>query len=304
MIPFTGNNLDRASYRRTDAEWIAARLRDPHTLIHPIWRLRPFAIGEQDGPLEAAFFAPGLCEEIAGPEAPCVLLGLDRDRAMFALDISAADDPENVGPLAGLGRFHELRVSAARYPDSDLAMLGQAKALIDWHQRHGFCAQCGSPTRVMDAGYRRLCPKCGAEHFPRTDPVVIMLATRDDCCLVGRGRHFPGSMYSALAGFIEPGETIEEAVRREILEETGIRTGSVRYLMTQPWPFPSSLMIGCFAEALDADIRLDEVELADARWLDRATARALLAGEQIEGIRLPPRIAIAHHLIKAWIEGA
>lgn len=304
MIPFTGSSLDRASHRRTDEDWIAAQLRDPHTLVHPIWKLQSFAVGLEDGPLVPGFFAPGLCEGLANADAACVFLGLGRDRAVFALDVSAAENPETTGPLAGLGRFYELRASAARYQDSDLAMLGQAKALIDWHQRHGFCPRCGSPTRLMDAGYRRLCPACGAEHFPRTDPVVIMLATRDDCCLVGRGRQFPGIMYSALAGFIEPGETIEEAVRREIFEETGIRTGNVRYVTSQPWPFPSSLMIGCFTEALDDDIRIDENELADARWLDRATARALLAGEPIDGIRIPPRIAIAHHLIKAWIEGA
>lgn len=268
-----------------------------------MWKLRPFAIGKEDGPLEPGFFAPGFCETLAAPDAPYVFLGLDRERAVFALDISAALDPENTGPLAGLGRFHELRASAARYPDSDLAMLGQAKALIDWHQRHGFCPRCGSSTRLVDAGYRRLCPNCGAEHFPRTDPVVIMLATRGDCCLVGRGRQFPGVMYSALAGFIEPGETIEEAVRREVFEEAGIRTSNVRYFTTQPWPFPSSLMIGCFAEALDGDICIDEAELADARWLDRSTARALLAGEEVEGIRIPPPIAIAHHLIRAWAEG-
>lgn len=303
MIPFAGSSLDRASHRRTDAEWIAARLLDPLSLVHPMWRLKPFATGEDEGPLEPAFFPPGLCEELAGPDAPRVFLGLERGRAVFALDISAAENPDTIGPLAGLGHFHDLRASAARFPDSDLAMLGQAKALIDWHQRHGFCARCGSPTRSVDAGYRRLCPNCGAEHFPRTDPVVIMLATRQDRCLVGRGRQFPGLMYSALAGFIEPGETIEEAVQREIFEEAGIRTGNVRYFTTQPWPFPSSLMIGCFAEALDDDIHIDEVELADARWLDRATARALLAGAQIEGIRIPPPIAIAHHLIKAWAEG-
>ena len=303
MIPFTGSNLDRASHRRTDVEWIAAQLRDLRTLIHPMWRLQPLAAGKDEGPLEPVFFAPGLCEGLAGADAPCVFLGLDRDRAVFALDISAAEDAATIGPLAGLGRFHELRASAARFHDTDLAMLGQAKALIDWHQRPGFCARCGSPTRSTDAGYRRLCPNCGAEHFPRTDPVVIMLATRGEKCLVGRGRQFPGVMYSALAGFLEPGETIEEAVQREIFEETGIRTRNVRYFTTQPWPFPSSLMIGCFADALDDDIRIDETELADARWLDRATARALLAGEQFDGIRIPPPIAIAHHLIKAWAEG-
>jgi NAD+ diphosphatase len=302
MIPFTGNSLDRASHRRTDVDWIAAQHKNPQTLIHPMWRLQPFAIGGDSGPLQPAFFAPGLCESLAGADAACVFLGLEHDRAVFALDISTASEPESAGPLAGLGRFRELRASAALYPDNDLAILGQAKSLIDWHQRHGFCARCGSRTTLMDAGYRRQCASCGAEHFPRTDPVVIMLATRADCCLVGRGKHFPPDMYSALAGFIEPGETIEEAVRREIFEEAGIRTGRVRYVATQPWPFPSSLMIGCFAEALDHETRIDNAELADARWLDRTTARALLRGESIAGIRIPPAIAIAHHLVKAWAE--
>jgi NAD+ diphosphatase len=303
MIPFTGSNLDRASHRRTDTEWIKSQQNHPRTLIHPMWKLQPFAVGGENGPLEAAFFAPGLCEVLAAPDAACVFLGLDDARAVFALDISAADDPETTGPLAGIGKFRELRGAAALLPLKDTAIIGQAKSLIDWHQRHGFCPRCGSKTALMDAGYRRLCPSCGAEHFPRTDPVVIMLATRGDSCLVGRGRQFPGVMYSALAGFIEPGETIEEAVRREIFEEAGIRIGNVRYVTTQPWPFPSSLMIGCFAEAFDDEIRIDETELADARWLDRATARALLAGEYVEGLRIPPPIAIAHHLIKAWAEG-
>ncbi|HLK50489.1 MAG TPA: NAD(+) diphosphatase [Bryobacteraceae bacterium] len=304
IIPFTGNSLDRASHRRTDIEWIKARRSDPRSLIHPMWRLQAFATGGDKSPLEAAFFAPGLCEPLAAANAPCIFLGLDDDRAVFALDVSAAEDPENSGPLAGLGKFHELRGAAALLALKDVAILGQAKSLIDWHQRHGFCPRCGSRTELMDGGYRRLCQSCGAEHFPRTDPVVIMLATLGDSCLVGRGRNFPGFMYSALAGFIEPGETIEEAVRREIFEEAGIRTGIVRYVTAQPWPFPSSLMIGCFAEALDRAIRIDEAELADARWLDRDTVRALLEGEHFEGIRIPPPIAIAHHLLKTWADGA
>jgi NAD+ diphosphatase len=233
-----------------------------------------------------------------------VFLGLDEERAVFALDISAAPDPEGTGPLVGVGHFRDLRAAASLLPSHDAAILGQAKALIDWHQRHGFCPRCGAPTKLTDAGYRRLCGQCGAEHFPRTDPVVIMLALDGERCLVGRGRQFPHYMFSALAGFIEPGETIEEAVRREVFEETGIRTGRVSYHATQPWPFPSSLMIGCFAEALNSDIRVDGNELAEARWLDRGAARALLAGETIEGIRIPPPLAIAHHLIKAWVSEA
>ncbi len=302
MIPFSGNGLDRASDRRADDAWIAAKRSDNSSLVHPLWKLQPFVIGRDDGPMEAVFLRPGCCEILAGPDAACVFLGLDDGRAVFALDVSAAPDPESAGPLAGLGHFRDLRAAASLLPPKDVAILGQAKALIDWHQRHGFCPRCGAPTRLMDAGYRRLCERCGADHFPRTDPVVIMLATDGERCLVGRGRQFPHQMFSALAGFVEPGETIEEAVRRELYEEAGIRTGRVTYHATQPWPFPSSLMIGCFAEALNGDIRVDEKELAEARWLERQDARALLAGRSIDGMRIPPPIAIAHHLIKAWAD--
>lgn len=302
MIPFTGNRLDRASAKRTDAAWLAERQADPATLIFPLWKLQPLLIGAGEGPFEAAAFRPGLCETLTAPEAPFVFLGLDNDRAHFALDISDAPDPEQTGPLAGLGQFRDMRSAASLLPEHEVALLGLAKALIDWHQRHGFCPRCGAPTAFMDGGYRRLCNNCGAEHFPRTDPVVIMLAIDGDRCLLGRGQHFPPGMFSALAGFIEPGETIEEAVRREIFEESGIRTGHVTYHATQPWPFPSSLMIGCFAEALDREIQIDARELAEARWLGRMDARALLAGETIPDIRIPPRIAIAHHLLRAWVE--
>jgi NAD+ diphosphatase len=152
----------------------------------------------------------------------------------------------------------------------------------------------------VDAGYRRLCGKCNAEHFPRVDPVVIMLAVEGDACLVGRGKHFPPGMFSALAGFMEPGETIEEAVRRELMEEAAVKVGEVTYYATQPWPFPSSLMIGCFARAESREVRADDNELAEVRWIERAVARELVAGKRVDGIMVPPPVAIAHHLIKAW----
>ncbi len=221
---------------------------------------------------------------------------------MFAIDISAANDPANMGPLSGLGHFREARSAAMLMDGRDAAIMGQAKAMIDWHQRHRFCARCGTLTAVADAGYKRICPNCSAEHFPRTDPVVIMLATHGDACLVGRGKHFPRGMFSALAGFIEPGETIEEAVRRELMEEVGVKVGRVTYYATQPWPFPSSLMIGCFAEAESRDFKVDENEIAEALWLERDLARQLLKGDSVEGLWVPPQIAIAHHLIKAWAE--
>ncbi len=304
MIPFCGNTLNRASEKRPDSQWVAAKLRDSSSLILPMWRLMPFLFGPENtkDPLEAGFLKPGLVESLAGPNAPCVLLGLEGERALFALDISMARDPANEGPLAGLGHFRDMRAAAMSggLPDKDIAILGQAKAMIDWHQRHGFCPKCGQPTQLADAGYKRTCPNCNAEHFPRTDPVVIMLATQGDACLVGRGKQFPPGFFSALAGFVEPGETIEEAVAREIFEEAGVCVNNVTYFTTQPWPFPSSLMIGCYAEALGRDITIDHNELADAFWLEKSKARALLAGEAIDGLRVPPPIAIAHYLIRNW----
>ena len=232
------------------------------------------------------------------------MLGLEGERALFALDISAARDPANEGPVAGLGQFREMRMTAmtAGLPDTDIAILGQAKAMIDWHERHGFCARCGHATAASDAGYKRTCPNCHAEHFPRTDPVVIMLATHGDACLVGRGKQFPPGFFSALAGFVEPGETIEEAVAREIHEEAGVRVKNVTYFTTQPWPFPSSLMIGCYAEAEGRDITIDPNEIAEAFWLEKDRARRLLAADTTDTIRMPPPVAIAHHLIRNWAE--
>jgi NAD+ diphosphatase len=302
MIPFSGNPLNRASEKRPDSDWVAAKRRDPSSLILPLWRLQPFLLGSEKsrGPLEAGFLMPGLAEQLAAEDAPWVMLGLEGERALFALDISAARDPANEGPLVGLGHFRDMRAAAMLLPEKDTAILGQAKALIDWHQRHGFCPRCGGRTTLAEAGYKRVCVSCNAEHFPRTDPVVIMLATYGDSCLVGRGKQFPPGMFSALAGFIEPGETIEEAVRRELFEEAGVRTGAVQYYATQPWPFPSSLMIGCFAEATSPEIHVDGNELAEAFWLERDKARALIGGERVDGLWVPPSIAIAHHLIKTW----
>jgi NAD+ diphosphatase len=246
---------------------------------------------------------PGVAEEIADPQAPCIFLGLDGETALFAIDISSANNPGKHEPLASIGYFCDARTAAQIVSIRDAAIIAQAKALIDWHQRHGFCPRCGAPTKIMDAGYRRLCGKCNSEHFPRVDPVVIMLATNGDSCLIGRGKQFPNGMFSALAGFMEPGETIEEAVQRELMEEASVKVSEVSYYATQPWPFPSSLMIGCFAKAESRDAKVDENELAEVRWLERKTARAIIAGVPADGIRLPPPVAIAHHLIKTWAFG-
>jgi NAD+ diphosphatase len=305
MIPFGGSPLNRASEKRTDSNWIESRRRDPSSLVLPMWRLEPFILGsEKSGPpVELGLVRAGVVDSIVEAGALCLFLGLDGERAVFAMDVPGADDPATAGPLAGLGYFRDARVAASIVSLKDAAIIAQAKAMIDWHQRHGFCARCGAPTKIMDAGYRRLCGQCKAEHFPRVDPVVIMLATFGEACLVGRGKQFPPGMFSALAGFVEPGETIEEAVRRELMEEASVKVGEVTYYATQPWPFPSSLMIGCFAKAESRDAKVDENELAEVRWLERTVARELIEGKQIDGLRVPPPIAIAHHLIRTWALG-
>ena len=185
-------------------------------------------------------------------------------------------------------------------PQDQAAMLAAAKALMHWHAHHRFCANCGAPTDVAVAGWRRDCAVCKATHFPRTDPVVIMLAIDGDSCLLGRQPRFPKGMYSALAGFVEPGETIEAAVRREIWEEAGVLCGAVQYFASQPWPFPASLMIGCFAEARGRAVKVDHVELEDARWFSRDEAVALLEKRHPDRLAAPTPVAIAHHLLKRW----
>jgi NAD+ diphosphatase len=188
-----------------------------------------------------------------------------------------------------------------RVPAEELGLLATAKSLLAWHARHGFCANCGKPTAMSCGGYRRDCAACGTEHFPRTDPVVIMLVTRGDRCLLGRQARFVANSYSCLAGFLEPGETIEDAVRREVFEEAGITVGKVDYLASQPWPFVSSLMIGCRGEAETETITLDRAELEDGRWFTRDEVRRMLAREHPDGLITPPPMAIAHTLMRAFV---
>jgi NAD+ diphosphatase len=190
----------------------------------------------------------------------------------------------------------------------DSGILAQARSQVDWHRRHRFCSVCGTRTEQKKGGHVRRCEDCGAEHFPRTDPVAIMLVTDGDRCLLGQsaGRLARTGMYSALAGFIDQGESIEEAVRREVMEEAGVQVGPVRYHSSQPWPFPSSLMIGCHGRAESTEINMDTEEMHDVRWFDLETVRAALSGErsgESKDLRLPGPIAIAHHLIKAWAAG-
>jgi NAD+ diphosphatase len=284
-IPFSGNPLDRASDRRSDDAWLSAQKAAGQFL--PFWQNRPLVIRNR------ASFLPG---REAWQDATCVFLGLDGTQALFAVDLEG-----DTAPDLGDGEFVEMRPAAFVLPGRDLAIAGQAKALLDWHRRHRFCASCGTRTQLRDGGYRRHCLNCGGDHFPRTDPVVIMLPLFEDACLVGRNTRFPAQLYSAFAGFVEPGETMEEAVRRELHEEVSLQVGDVRYHASQPWPFPSSLMLGCYAEALSRDFKIDGHEIGDARWLTKAEVRARLDGKiEDETMKLPVTIAIAHYLIKDW----
>ncbi|MGC2640115.1 MAG: NAD(+) diphosphatase, partial [Pseudolabrys sp.] len=183
-----------------------------------------------------------------------------------------------------------------------LPPIAEAKAVLHWHARHRFCPNCGAATRLVSGGWRRDCPQCKAEHFPRTDPVVIMLAADHERCLLGRSPRFVPTMWSCLAGYVEPGESIEDAVRRETREEAGITCGRVGYFASQPWPFPTSLMIGCHAEALTHEIVVDREELEDARWFSRSEIETMLMRKHPQGLTTPPPVAIAHHIIRAWVE--
>ena len=312
---FHGNPLDRASDRRDDAAVLAALRARPDARTLLIARDMPIlARGE---PREA-FFPRAAIEALGGAKLE-ILLGLEPSGApVFAALLpdeaveqradnsdGFLDRRELVVPGRDDLELIDLRSIALQglVAPATIAVLGEAKAIADWHARHGFCAKCGAPSRIAAAGWRRECDVCKSQHFPRTDPVVIMLAVDGDRCLLGRQARFPKGMYSALAGFVEPGETIEEAVRREIHEEARIACGAVRYVASQPWPFPSSLMIGCLAEAKSRDILIDGQELEDARWFTRDEVEAMFAKRHPQGISAPHAMAIAHHILRFWLEG-
>ena len=318
MTPFDGfafvaDPLDRVSYRREDAGEVARlRARDNARVI-VIARDMPLLVKGATGldallPIaEIEALGGARIEALLGvmPDAAPVFAALLGDGAVEEVS-DASDGFFDRRVLVVPGR-NDLKLVDLRsialgglVPPEQASMLATAKALMDWHARRSFCSNCGAPNLVAAAGWRRDCAACKIQHFPRSDPVVIMLALDEDACLLGRQPRFPKRMYSALAGFLEPGETIEAAVRREIREEAGVACGKVRYFASQPWPFPSSLMIGCFVEARGRTLTIDQVELEDARWFAREEARALIERRHPEGLIAPTPMAIAHHLLKQW----
>src|SRR3954453_3031315 len=299
---FAGNPLDRASDRRAKPEWIAEQLASPESLGIAIWNGRPFVEPGKDGGLQIAYLPAKLVGELAGGSERLLFMGLWQGTAVFAVGLDDTVDPAE-GPLQGFGKFEGLRAVARKLPPGDAAIVATAKQMFEWRRRHPHCAVCGERTEAKDGGCKRQCPSCETEHFPRTDPVVIMLPYHGDRCMLGRQEAWPKGMFSALAGFLEPGESIEEACARELNEEAGLHAVRVRYHSTQPWPYPSSLMIGLIAEVEDDEGTPDQTELSEIRWFTRAEARDLLAGK-IEGVAAPNKLAIAHQLIKAWVEEA
>lgn len=307
-ITFGSSGLDRASELRGNPEALAALLASPGARVLALWRGKLLVAGDT-----LALLPPGHPVLADASEAP-ILLGRDGDLAWFAQDISrwtpetepseigAFHDPSvQVHPAAPEGSgFAELRTLMVRLDRRAAELAATAKAVLGWHEGHRFCARCGAATEVAQGGWQRRCPACNASHFPRTDPVVIMLVTHGNAILVGRSPGWPEGFYSCLAGFIDPGETIEAAVRREVWEEAGIRVGPVRYVASQPWPFPASLMLGCRAEALTTEITLDPAELEDARWIGREEMVQVFSGTH-PTLGPPRRGAIAHSLVQGWL---
>jgi NAD+ diphosphatase len=302
-IPFSGNPLDRASNLRRDEAWLAEHAGAARSRYLPFWRLN--ALAREVATTETGGGASALCWldaavriHLEDGDEP-FLLGIHEGVAHFAVDLTMLTDPIATLSIEGAD-FTDARRLADRLPASEAGILAQARALLEWHARHRFCGACGAPTTVAAGGAMRRCTACAAEHFPGPHPVVIMVVWNGDRCLLGRGRGWAPGRYSALAGFIDQGETIEEAVAREVKEEAGLTVDEVVYHSSQPWPFPMSLMIGCFAHVSDTDFTVDPEELEEARWFSREEIlRARESPEEVD-FGIPGRIAIAHHLIKAW----
>ena len=293
---FAGNPLDRGEVERRDEDWIATQARDPSSLMLPMWQLNVPVSGDH----ALTWMSPDDVQRL-NVEAEPIFLGLLDGVSHFVVDVSSVErtDVERDGVT-----FEDARTTAEYMTSTDSGMVAQARAQLSWHNRHGFCAVCGNPTYIARGGQVRRCAECGTEHYPRTDPVVITVVHDGERCLLGqsRGRLVAMRRYSALAGFMDQGESIEEAVAREVMEEAGIQVGAVRYHSSQPWPFPSSLMIGCHADAATTDIHFDPEEMADVQWFTRDEVHLALE-ERSEILAIPGPTAIAHHLIRAWANG-
>jgi NAD+ diphosphatase len=296
---FVTNILDRAAHLRRDDDKLLALEKDRDARAYVVHRDSLVVKREANGPRALLTIGEALQ---CGANPGTVFLGLRDGAPVFGMGIGApaaekllTRDDVAVSELRGM-------VMQGMLPLDELSAIAMAKSMVGWHQRHGYCANCGVRTAMKEGGWKRECPTCKAEHFPRTDPVVIMLVHSGDRCLLGRQKQFMKGMWSCLAGFVEAAETIEDAVKREIFEESGIRCTDVTYYMTQPWPYPSSLMIGCNARATSEEIVVDQTELEDARWFSRADVALMHRREHPDGLFAAHPFAIAHHLIGRWLQ--
>jgi NAD+ diphosphatase len=295
---YAANGLDRAGHRRREPEWLVERLAHPETRFVPVWRGQNLILGAGAAEPIAAVLSR---ESLLAVEGEAVLLGLREERAYFALDLSERDTPLDVIRAEGPVEFTDLRRVGPLLARPDGALLAYARGIVFWHGRHRFCGVCGSATQSEEGGHVRRCTnaECKASHFPRTDPAVIMLVTDGDRALLGRQKVWAKGQHSTLAGFVEPGESLEEAVAREVHEETGIVVNEVTYHSSQPWPFPASIMLGFTARAVTTELHVDLDELETARWFDRAF---ILAHPEDDEFRLPRRDSIARRLIEDWLK--
>ncbi|MEM9990042.1 MAG: NAD(+) diphosphatase [Pseudomonadota bacterium] len=291
---FTGNPLNRAGVLRKNKDWVDRQREHQHAKFLPFSKGEPL-LTRGDTQSSLTWLDHAALPSLAPGEEP-ILLGLKEDVPHWAFAVSEEDEPH----FATLGQFTNLRGAAAYLSLSEAAIAGQAAWLLDWHRRHQFCARYGRKTISAEGGFKRINPETGTEHFPRTDPVAIMLPLHQDQVCLGRSPHFPEGMMSAFAGFVEPCETLEECAAREIYEEVGLTATCVEYVFSQPWPFPASLMSGFFVKTMGCDLTLDPTEITEARWFSPKEAKALIAGE-MEGLFCPPPFAIAHQLLKAWL---
>lgn len=294
---YTGSPLDRAAHLRDDESFITLALANQAALFAPVWRAKSLLANVEAGQPQAVLLQGKLAHALREAAGEWAFLGLLGEAPVFALDLSAAEDVSPLLPTLAHS-FTDLRTVAGLLPPGEAAILAHARGLMHWRTRHRFCGVCGSPCAPKSAGTVMVCTACQAQHFPRTDPAVIMLVWKDDRALLGHNHRFPlVKMYSTLAGFVEPGESFEEAVAREVFEEAGVRVGRVTYHSSQPWPFPASIMIGFHAEALTEAITIDESELKDARWFSRAELRDPAS----LGIQLPRVDSIARRLIEDFL---
>ncbi len=294
---FSGSPIERWSEGRGDLDFTSA-LADERATVYLLVEDR--ALIQVNGERLHAGFALDRARGLGLDAESLILLGIAAESPRFAGHVRAdAALPDDIKAID----LRSLAIQGA-LDRTDLAALAHARSYLHWHGANRFCGRCGGPMQAKGGGASRVCPSCAVEIFPRVDPVVIMLAIDGERCLLGRQARFAPGMYSALAGFLEPGESIEEAVRREVKEELGIVVGRVAYHSSQPWPFPHSLMIGCHAEALSTEVERDAEELEDCRWFEREEVRLMLAGTHPQGLKAPFPMAIAHHLIKAFAEAA